>query len=98
MRSYSLRIALASLLCLTLSSCSRDPNVRKQKLLASGQHYLHEGKYREASIEFINALQVDPQYAAAHYQLAMLYSEKESNPAAAIYHYQQFLKLRPTAD
>ena len=47
--------------------CSRDPNVRKQKYLDSGQRYLEKGKYREASIQFSNAIQVDARYADAHY-------------------------------
>lgn len=51
--------------------CSRDPNVRKQKYLESGKRYMEKGKYPEASIQFSNALQVDPKYADAHYQLAL---------------------------
>src|SRR2546423_2949782 len=53
--------------------CSSDPNVRKQKYLESGQRYLDKGKYREASIQFSNAVQVDAQSADAHYQLAQSY-------------------------
>ncbi len=56
-----------------LAACSRDPNVRKQKYFASGQHYLEQGKFSEAAIEFHNALKVDPAYADAHYQLGMSY-------------------------
>lgn len=54
------------------SGCTRDPNVRKQKYLQSGQNYLQEGKLGEAEIQFRNALRVDPAYAEAHYQLALL--------------------------
>jgi hypothetical protein len=32
-----------------LTGCSRDPNVRKQKYLESGQRYFDKGMYREAS-------------------------------------------------
>ena len=53
--------------------CSSDPNVRKQKYLESGQRYFEKGKYREASIQFSNAIQVDSHYADAHYQLAQSY-------------------------
>ncbi|MCJ7504383.1 MAG: tetratricopeptide repeat protein, partial [Acidobacteriia bacterium] len=52
------------------AGCSRDPNVRKQKYLESGQRYFQKEKYREAAIQFQNALQVDPRYVDAHYQLA----------------------------
>jgi cellulose synthase operon protein C len=54
-------------------SCSRDPNVRKQKYLESGERYLEKEKYREAVIQLSNALQVDPNFADAHYQLAKTY-------------------------
>jgi len=63
-------LTLATLL---LSSCSRDPNARKQKYFQSGQHYFEKGKYREAAIEFVNAINIDPNYADAHHQLAESY-------------------------
>jgi tetratricopeptide (TPR) repeat protein len=43
------------------------------------------------------ALEKNPQSAAAHFELGWLNAEKESDPAAAIYHYQKYLKLRPSA-
>ncbi len=39
-----------------------------------------------------------PHSAAAHFQLACLFDKKESDPAAAIYHYQEYLRLDPRAD
>jgi Tfp pilus assembly protein PilF len=50
-----------------LTGCSRDPNVRKQKYLESGQRYFDKGQYREAEIQFENAIQVDSRFADAHY-------------------------------
>jgi len=74
MRSFSVRtFALLALVAITLTGCSRDPNVRKQKYLESGQRYYEKGKYREAAIQFSNAVQVDPQFAEGHYQLAQTY-------------------------
>lgn len=61
------------LLAVLLLGCSRDPNVRKQKYLRSGEQYFQKGSYREAAIEFTNAVQIDPAYADAHYQLAQVY-------------------------
>lgn len=46
---------------------------------------------------FQKALETNPQSAAAHFQLGWLYAEKNSDPAAAIYHYEQFLRRRPAA-
>ncbi|MGB0041626.1 MAG: tetratricopeptide repeat protein [Terriglobales bacterium] len=54
-----------------LSGCSRDPNVRKQKYLESGQRYFDRGQYREAAIQFENAIQVDDRFAEAHYKLGL---------------------------
>ena len=62
----------AVLLILTLG-CSRDPNLRKHKYFESGNRYFESGKFSEASIEFSNAVQLDPQYAAAHFKLAESY-------------------------
>lgn len=57
------------------SGCSRDPKVRRQKYLESGKRYYDQGKYREASIQFMNALRIDPRFADAHYELALAYGK-----------------------
>ena len=56
-----------------LIGCSRDPNVRKQKYFESGQRYFEKAKYREAAIQFSNAVQVDPRFVQAPYHLAQTY-------------------------
>jgi hypothetical protein len=59
-RIVTRRLGLACLLALSfLCSCSRDPNVRKQKYLESGDRYYDKGKVREAAIQYSNALQID---------------------------------------
>ena len=67
-------------------------------------HFL-EGKSRVSSMDykaaiesFEEALEVNPHSASAHFELACLLSDKEPDPAAAIYHYQTYLKLRPGVD
>jgi tetratricopeptide (TPR) repeat protein len=62
-------VLLCFLLTVLWTGCSRDPNVKKQKYLDSGQHYFEQQRYREAAIQFGNAVQVDPQFAQAHYRL-----------------------------
>jgi len=47
---------------------------------------------------FEKALEVNPRSAAAHFELALLYEKKGTEPAAAIYHYEQYLRLRPGAE
>jgi cellulose synthase operon protein C len=72
-RSTLYSLFLVSVFGALLVGCSRDPNVRKQKYLESGQRYVQKGKYREAVIQFRNAIQTDRDYPAAHYQLAQVY-------------------------
>ena len=42
------------------TSCSKDPDVAKQKYFASGNRYFEQKKYREAIIEYRNAVNLDP--------------------------------------
>ncbi len=77
------RTFISALLLLGLiTGCSRDPNVRKQKYLESGQRYFEKNKYREAAIQFANAIQVDSRFADAHYQLAQVYLKLQDTPRA----------------
>src|SRR5271170_6564793 len=73
MRRMITLLQLLFFLTVFLAGCSRDPNVRKQKYLESGERYFAKDQYAAASIQFRNALQVDPQFPAAHYQLARTY-------------------------
>ncbi len=71
-RSSVLMVTLIVVTAL-LAGCHGDPNVRKQKYLESGKRYNAQGKYREAAIQFANALKVDKSYPNAHYELAQSY-------------------------
>jgi tetratricopeptide (TPR) repeat protein len=62
-----------AVLSLLMLGCTRDPNVRKAKYLASGKNYAAQGKEKEAIIQFSNAIKIDPHYAAAHFELAKAY-------------------------
>ncbi len=81
---------VVALLCAlaALTGCSRDPNVRKQKYLESGERYYDKGAYREAEIQFQNAIQVDARFAEAHYKLAQTAMKLEQWPLA----YQELAK------
>jgi cellulose synthase operon protein C len=60
--------------------CSRDPNVRKQKYLESGERYFAKAQYSAAAIQFGNAIQADAGDATAHYQLARTYLKLQNWP------------------
>src|ERR1700689_4436443 len=55
---------------LLLAGCARDPQKAKAKYLAQGQKYMKKGQYGDASVEFRNALRLDPRFGDAYYQLA----------------------------
>jgi LysM repeat protein len=70
---------------------------QKEPHFILGQNRVSAMDYKGAVEAFESSLEANPHSAAAHFQLAMLYDEKEDNPAAAIYHYQQYLRLDPKA-
>ena len=83
-----------SLLALFLTACTRDPNVRKQKYLDSGDSYFAAGKFREARIQYSNAVQIDPNFAQAHYNLGLaLKSNGERDNAA--WEFREAIRCQP---
>jgi hypothetical protein len=70
----------------------RDPHfiVGKNKLSA----YDYEG----AIESFEKAAEANPASASAHFELGVLYREHSTNAAAAIYHFERHLKLRPDSE
>lgn len=54
--------------------------------------------YKGAIDSFEKALEANPRSASAHFELGWLCDQKDADPAAAIYHYQQYLRLRPKAE
>ena len=66
-----LRLATALIsAALLLCSCARNPQVAKAKYLAEGKNYMKKGQFGDASIEFRNALRLDPRFVDAYYELA----------------------------
>src|ERR1700744_4340046 len=96
------RCALTILLCAFVSGCtpaSQSPmDDEKEPHFIEGKRAVNTMDYNGAIDEFEKAVEANPRNASAHFELGWLYEEKEPDPASAIYHYQQFLKLRPTAD
>jgi LysM repeat protein len=84
-----------------LSGCERfaqgQLDEEKEPHFLAGKSKVSNMDYPGAIESFEKALQANPQSASAHFELGCLY-EKESDPAAAIYHYEHYLKLHPTRD
>src|SRR5262245_10443577 len=70
----------------------------KEPHFLAGKSRVNGMDYQGAIEEFEKALEVNPRSASAHFELGWLCDEKDANPAAAIYHYEHFLKLRQNPD
>jgi LysM repeat protein len=70
----------------------------KEPHFVLGKGRVNAMDYQGAIEAFEQSLETNPHSASAHFELGWLYDEKASDPAAAIYHYEQYLKWRPNAD
>jgi len=61
----------------------------------AGRRRAEQADYPGAVTAFEQALQNNPDSAAAHFELGLIYYDKLNDPAAAIHHFQKFLTLRP---
>jgi len=86
---------------IALSGCTpsgqNQSDDEKEPHFVLGKNRINAMDYQGAIEAFEEALEVNPHSAAAHFELGWLYDEKEPDPAAAIYHYEQYLKLCPNA-
>lgn len=88
-----------SLLAAALGGCTQsDQDDEKEPHYVLGISRVNAMDYQGAIEAFEESLEVNPHSAAAHYQLGMLYENQESDPAAAIYHYEEYLKFDPSAE
>lgn len=96
------RAMFAVWLIMSLNGCipagQSELDEEKEPHFLAGKKAINTMDYRGAIEEFEKAVEVNPRNSKAHQQLGWLYEEKESEPAAAIYHYEKYLKLRPSSD
>jgi LysM repeat protein len=69
----------------------KDPN------FIDGRNNQHALNYKGAIEAFERAVQSNPKNAAAHFELGLLYEERENDFTSAIYHYEKHLKHRPNS-
>ncbi|SPE62423.1 Peptidoglycan-binding LysM [Verrucomicrobia bacterium] len=88
--------------CLGLSGCfpsgSSQLDEEKEPNFLAGKSHVNQMDFSGAIEAFEKASEVNPRSAAAHFELAWLFEKAQTDPAAAIYHYEQYLKLRPAAE
>src|SRR5664279_5640870 len=65
--------ALMVVMLVAATGCKANPEKAKKKYLESGMSYVDKKQYDAALIQFKKAIQVDPKYAEAHYQLGLVY-------------------------
>jgi tetratricopeptide (TPR) repeat protein len=93
------RTAPLLLVGLVLSGClpSGPKDEEKEQFFLAGKSRVNSMDFRGAIESFEKAVEVNPKSAPAHFELGWLYDQKEADPAAAIYHYERYLKLAPNS-
>src|SRR6516165_8843028 len=71
MRSFRTFLIVVLAFVAALAGCSRDPKVARKRYLDSGNRYFDKGKYKEARIMYMDALQKDMRYGPAYYKLGL---------------------------
>src|SRR5215469_11790674 len=69
--------ALMAVFLVAATGCTGNPEKAKKKYLESGLSYVDKKQYDAAVIQFKKALQVDPNYAEAQYQLGVTYLRQQ---------------------
>jgi len=90
-------------LLLGLNACGptasrSDQQDEKNPYFMKAKKMYQSHDYKEAVKFYQMALEQDPNNAAAHLELGLLYEDKLQDYAYAIYHYRRYLELRPTAE
>ncbi|MEY2407734.1 MAG: hypothetical protein QOF48_404 [Verrucomicrobiota bacterium] len=94
-----LRGGWAGLFCLCLCGCPQpaenQTDEQKNPHYIAGKEKLAALDYKGAVASFERATEDNPRSALAHFELGVLYETRENDYAAALYHYNKALKLRP---
>jgi hypothetical protein len=90
---------ICALLAFSLGGCfsnlSNELDEQKEPYFLKGKSRLSSMDYRGAMEAFEKALEVNPRSASAHFELGVLYYQRMQDFAAAIYHFERHLRLRP---
>lgn len=96
------RLLPSLLLASCLAGCipTRDAGAEEEREphFQRGREMARTKDYRGAAEAFERAVEANPRSASAHFELGLLGETQINDPAAAIYHYERFLRLRPTSD
>ena len=94
-------LPLVLLLLLLWAGCSPTAETpldeQRNSNYQTGKERLSALDYKGAIEAFERATEDNPRSALAHYELGVLYDQHENDYAAALYHYNKALKLRPNS-
>jgi len=101
MLSRVLRGGWAVLFCLCWCGCPRpaenQSDEQRNRHYVAAREKLAALDYKGAIESFERAAEDNPRSALAHFELGVLFEMRENDFAAALYHYNKALKLRPNA-
>lgn len=93
---------LAVLMALLVTGCGRtgdlDEKERENRIVAKAQEMIDLGEYDKAITLFRKALDMYPQMARPHLDLALVLHDRQNDYMRAIYHYNRYLELRPSTE
>ncbi len=96
-------ISLAAALLLLLPACGRSPETERDPELVSAhvgkaRYFYHRGDYPEAARMYHKALELDPDNADVHLQLAIIYDDNLKDKELAAAYYREFLRRDPESE
>lgn len=96
MKSLFTRLGSGAVICgvVLLAACGGNPDERKRQHVARGNQYLEQKQYREAILEYRNAVALDERFGEARAKLADAYA-RDGNAAGAFGEYVRAADLLP---
>ena len=89
-----MKYGLLFAILLFATGCGQGDPARHPMML-KGDQYRKEGNFELAEKFYLKFVEQRPDSALGHRTLATLYDESLADPAAALYHYNMFLRLDP---
>lgn len=104
--SFSIRKTFLSILAfcaiLFLCSCGKEGGAvileKDESQFQNGQSFYKEGRYKESMTAFLNVIEKRRDAPESHLEVGRLYLEHFKDPIAAIYHFRQFLEVKPNVE
>lgn len=95
-----MRIAIAVMIAVLTAAPGAFAQVggAAERRKVAGNHFLQQQQYEQARDQYLAALQLEPAYADAHYNLGVIYFFRLRDYPRALYHFVEYARLRPDAE